>query len=428
MAGEHAKDVKILTRHWDDPKQKELATYRSRGGYEALRKALSMEPAAVIEEVKASGLRGRGGAGFPTGTKWSFIPKGATAPRYLCCNADEGEPGTFKDRDVMRYDPHALVEGMGICCWAVGAHHGFVYIRGEFVAEARVVQAAIDEAYAAGILGPKAMGTDFALDLTVHRGAGAYICGEETALIESIEGRKGQPRLKPPFPATVGLFDGPTVVNNVETLAALPWILSNGAKAYAAFGTEKSKGTKLFSISGPVKKPGVYEVEMGFPLRRFIDEVAGGLVDGKELKGVIPGGSSTPVLLPDEVDRANLDHESLAALGSMLGSGAIIVLPTDFCVVRAMAILARFYHHESCGQCTPCREGTGWLDRVISRLEHGKGTVDDIDFLASEADAIIGTTICPLADAAAMPMKSFVTKFRADFEEHLRLGRCPMGE
>jgi NADH-quinone oxidoreductase subunit F len=417
---------KILSKHWDDPTQKELATYKSHGGYESLKKVLSREPEEIIAEVKASGIRGRGGAGFPAGLKWSFIPKVSEKPKYLCCNADEGEPGTFKDRDIMRFDPHSLIEGMAICCYAVGSNHGFIYIRGEFVEEARILQAAIDEAYDAKILGPKLMGKDFALDITVHRGAGAYVCGEETALINSIEGKKGQPRLKPPFPALVGLFDGPTVVNNVETLAALPWIFEHGAEKYAALGTEKSKGTKLFSISGPVKRPGVYEVELGFPLKKFIDEIAGGLIDGKKLKGVIPGGSSTPVLLPHEVETVNLDYESMAEHKTMLGSGAIIVLPHDYCVVRGMMVLARFYAHESCGQCTPCREGTGWLSRIITRIENGQGEMEDIDFLLTLSKSMMGKTICPLADAAAMPMEGFVTKFRADFEEHVRLGRCPM--
>ena len=416
---------KILSKYFDDPAQKTIAAYKEHGGYEALRKTLQREPDDIIDEVKSSGIRGRGGAGFPAGVKWSFVPKESEKPKYLCCNADEGEPGTFKDRDIMRYDPHSLIEGMAICCYAVQSNHGYIYVRGEFAEEARIQQVAIDEAYEAGILGKSVMGKDFALDITVHRGAGAYICGEETALINSIEGKKGQPRLKPPFPASVGLFQGPTVVNNVETLASLPWIINNGGAAYAAIGTEKSKGTKLFSISGPVKKPGVYEVELGYPLKKFIDEVAGGMVEGKTLKGVIPGGSSTPVLLPDQVETANLDYESMAEHGTMLGSGAIIVLPDDFCMVRAMMILARFYAHESCGQCTPCREGTGWLEKVITRIEKGEGTEADIDFLLDLSDSMMGKTICPLADAAAMPMKGFVEQFRADFEEHVKLGRCP---
>ncbi len=416
---------KILSKHFGDPDQKKIATYRERGGYEALKGALAREPAEVIAEVKTSGIRGRGGAGFPAGVKWGFVPKESEKPKYLCCNADEGEPGTFKDRDIMRYDPHSLIEGMGICCWAVGSNHGYIYIRGEFAAEAQILQDAIDEAYDEGILGSKVMGQDFALDITVHRGAGAYVCGEETALINSIEGKKGQPRLKPPFPAAVGLFQGPTVVNNVETLASLPWIITHGGEAYAAIGTEKSKGTKLFSISGPVNRPGVYEVELGFPLKKFIDEVAGGLQKGKKLKGVIPGGSSTPVLLPDQVETVLLDYESMMEHGSMLGSGAIIVLPDDFCVVRAMMILARFYAHESCGQCTPCREGTGWLKKIITRIEEGEGSMKDIDLLLNISRSMMGKTICPLADAAAMPMEGFIKQFRADFEEHVRLGRCP---
>jgi NADH-quinone oxidoreductase subunit F len=418
---------KILSTYFGDPQHQDIATYIERGGYKALRAALARQPDDLIEEVKKSGIRGRGGAGFPAGMKWSFIPKKSEKPKYLCCNADEGEPGTFKDRDIMRYDPHSLIEGMAICCWAVQAHHGYIYIRGEFAAEAKVLEEAIDQAYDKGMLGPRVCGQDFSLDITVHRGAGAYVCGEETALINSIEGKKGQPRLKPPFPAVVGLFQGPTVVNNVETLASLPWIVTNGGEAYAAIGTEKSKGTKLFSISGPVNKPGVYEVDLGFPLKRFIDEVAGGMQAGKKLKGVIPGGSSTPVLLPHQVETVNLDYESMVEHGSMLGSGAIIVLPDDYCMVRAMMVLARFYAHESCGQCTPCREGTGWLNRVITRIEKGEGTMEDIDFLEDLSDSMMGKTICPLADAAAMPMKGFVTQFRADFEEHVRLGRCPMG-
>ncbi len=416
---------KILSEHWGDAEQKTIARYTSRGGYESLRKALGAKPDEVIEEIKKSGIRGRGGAGFPTGLKWSFVPKQADRPKYLCCNADEGEPGTFKDRDIMRFDPHSLVEGMAICCYAVGSNHGYVYIRGEFAAEAAILQAAVDEAYEKKILGKSVLGTPFSLDIVVHRGAGAYVCGEETALINSIEGKKGQPRLKPPFPAVVGLFQGPTVVNNVETLAALPWIMKHGGEAYAALGTEKSKGTKLFSISGPVKRPGVYEVELGFPLKKLIDEVAGGMADGKKMKGVIPGGSSTPVLLPSQVETALLDYESMAAHGSMLGSGAIIVLPTDYCVVRAMMVLARFYAHESCGQCTPCREGTGWLKKIITRVEEGKGSMQDIDDLLDISESIMGKTICPLADAAAMPMIGFVKQFRDDFEEHVRLGRCP---
>jgi NADH-quinone oxidoreductase subunit F len=417
---------RILTAHWSDPEQKRIARYVERGGYSALRKTLAMKPDEVIDEVKRSGIRGRGGAGFPAGLKWSFVPKQAERPKYLCCNADEGEPGTFKDREVMRRDPHSLVEGMAICCYAVGSSHGYAYVRGEFAAEARILEEAIDEAYAEGVLGKSVLGTGFSLDVTVHRGAGAYICGEETALINSIEGKKGQPRLKPPFPAVVGLFDGPTVVNNVETLAALPWIMANGAARYAALGTEKSKGTKLFSVSGPVRRPGVYEVELGFPLKRLIDEVAGGMVEGKRMKGVIPGGSSTPVLRPEQVETVLLDYESMAAHGSMLGSGGVIVLPDDYCVVRAMTILARFYAHESCGQCTPCREGTGWLEKIIARIERGRGSIQDIDDLLDISESMMGTTICPLADAAAMPMIGFVKQFRDDFEEHVRLGRCPL--
>ncbi|OGR68537.1 MAG: NADH oxidoreductase (quinone) subunit F [Elusimicrobia bacterium GWC2_61_19] len=400
-----------------------LEGYFAAGGYKPLKKALALKPAEIIEEVKKSGLRGRGGAGFPTGLKWSFIPKDAEGPRYLVCNADEGEPGTFKDRELILKNPHALIEGMAIAGYAIGAAHGYIYIRGEFTAEAALLETAIADARAKGFIGRNILGSGFNFELFVHRGAGAYICGEETALLESLEGFKGQPRLKPPFPAVKGLFGSPTVINNVETLAAVPAIMERGGAWYAVIGAGKSAGTKLFCVSGPVNKPGVYELPLGVPLRDLLEKSCGGLKAGKKLKAVIPGGSSTPVLTAAEALAVNLDYESLTAAGSMLGSGAVIVIDESQCMVKLLQVLARFYHHESCGQCTPCREGCGWIEKLLNRLEDGRGTVKDIDTLYSVADGMMGRTICPLADAMAMPVMSFVKKFRSEFEAHAA-GRC----
>jgi NADH-quinone oxidoreductase subunit F len=408
--------------------QKESATlqwYRSAGGYQAAEKALTaLKPVQVIEEVKASGLRGRGGAGFPAGVKWSFVPKGEMT-KFLLCNADEGEPGTFKDRLILSRIPHRLLEGMIIAAYAINAHKAYIYIRGEFAREAQILEKALAESYAANLLGKNLFGSGFDLDIAVYRGAGAYVCGEETALIESIEGKRGYPRLKPPFPASRGACNQPTVINNVETLASVPWIMAHGGKAYASLGTGKSTGTKLFSISGHVSNPGVYEVALGMPLMRFIDEYAGGIRNGMKLKAIIPGGSSTPILTSEEAVDVNLDYESMASKGTMLGSGAIIVMAEGTCIVRTLMVLSRFYAHESCGQCTPCREGTPWLAKIVKSIEEGKGAESDLDLLLSICRSIAGNTVCPLGDAAVMPIQSYVTKFRDEFLEHLRQGKCP---
>jgi NADH-quinone oxidoreductase subunit F len=418
--------VKLLTRNFGNPESWTLDAYERAGGYHAARRALATAPEAVIEEVRQSGLRGRGGAGFPTGMKWGFVPKDSKLPKYLCVNADESEPGTFKDRYLLELDPHALIEGIVITCWAVGIHDAFIYIRGEFSLPYRRIKRAVAEAYAKGYLGKGIFGTSFDLEVTIHRGAGAYICGEETGLIESLEGKTGQPRIKPPFPAVVGVFGGPTVVNNVETLAALPWIIDNGAQSYRAFGTERSPGTKLFSVSGPVVRPGVYEVPLGLPLKSLVYDLCGGIRGGKRMKANIPGGSSVPVLTAEEAESANLDYESLAAAGSMLGSGGMIVIAEDTCMVWLLSVIEKFYAHESCGQCTPCREGTGWLRDLVTRLEAGGGSMGDMDKILSITRNMIGTTICVLSDAAAMPAASFVRKFSSEFEAHVGAGRCPI--
>ncbi|MEW6210887.1 MAG: NADH-quinone oxidoreductase subunit NuoF, partial [Acidobacteriota bacterium] len=390
--------------------------YRERGGYRALEKALAMEQSAVIEEVKTSGLRGRGGAGFPTGMKWSFVPRNTGKPTYLLCNADESEPGTFKDRLLLERDPHLLIEGMAIAAYALDCHLSYIYMRGEFGFLVETVESALGEAYKAGLLGPSVMGRDFALDIHLHLGQGAYICGEETSLIESLEGNRGYPRIKPPFPAVSGFLASPTVVNNVETLAALPWIITNGGAAYAQMGTERSKGTKLFSVSGHITRPGTYEVELGYPLMDFIRNESGGMRDGRALKAVIPGGSSVPVLTASECEGVLLDYESLLKAGSMLGSGGMIVLDETTRMPETLSVIADFYAHESCGQCTPCREGTGWAAKILRNLITGKGKKADIDLLLKIADMMEGKTICPLADADVMPIRSFVTKFRSEFE------------
>jgi NADH-quinone oxidoreductase subunit F len=407
---------KILLANTDQPDQTKIEKYRERGGYLALEKALKIEQTAVVEEVKASGLRGRGGAGFPTGMKWGFVPRNTGKPTYLLCNADESEPGTFKDRLLMERDPHLMIEGMAIACYALNCHLSYIYIRGEYEFVAHTVQKALDEAYAAGILGPSVLGRDFSLDIFLHLGQGAYICGEETSLIESLEGYRGYPRIKPPFPASHGFLASPTVVNNVETLCALPWIINNGAAAHAAIGTEKSKGTKLFSVSGHVNKPGVYEVDLGYPLLDFINNESGGVSNGGRLKAVIPGGSSVPVLSAAECEGVLLDYESLLKAGTMLGSGGMIVFDDTTKMPEVLSVIADFYAHESCGQCTPCREGTGWAAKVLRNLVAGKGKRSDIDLLLRIADMMEGKTICPLADADVMPIRSFVTKFRSEFE------------
>lgn len=417
---------KIISARFDVPDNHKFAVYRQNGGYGAAEKALRMAPEDVIGEVKKSGIRGRGGAGFPAGMKWSFVPKDIDKPKYLCVNADEGEPGTFKDQQILIKDPHALIEGIIICTRAVGIKTAYVYVRGEYDVPIARLQGAIDEAYENGYLGKNVQGSGTDVEIVVHRGAGAYICGEETGLIESIEGKKGQPRPKPPFPAIVGLFNCPTVVNNVETISALPFILGEGGENYASIGTEKSTGTMLFSISGMVERPGVYESEFGVNLWDFIESSTGGVLGGKQLKAVIPGGSSSPILTAEEARNTNLDYESIASAGSMLGSGAIMVLSEDICIVKALKVITRFYAHESCGQCPPCREGTFWLSRLAGRLEEGNGTMEDIDLIASICPNLMGRTVCVLADAAAMPTASYVEKFRAEFEAHVTQKGCPL--
>ena len=393
-----------------------LRVYESEGGYRALRKALAeTSPDQVREVVKDSGLRGRGGAGFPTGVKWGFVPQDA-APVYFFVNADESEPGTFKDRYIMDYDPHLMIEGAVISSYAVQSNLCFVYIRGEFGWLVDRVQRAVDEAYAAGYLGQNILGSGYALEMIVHKGAGAYICGEETGLINSVEGTKGQPSIKPPFPAVSGFLGKPTIVNNVETVASVPYIINEGAAAYRSFGTEKSAGTKLWSVSGPVQRPGVYEIPLGLPFREFFNEDLGGMRDGEELKAVIVGGSSVPVLTAAEVMAVNLDYESLAQAGTMLGSGGMIIIPASADMVELIQVLMHFYWDESCGQCTPCREGTGWLHKIVKGLRKGQGVPEDLALLEKVTQGMAGLTICPLADAAVMPMQSFLQKFRPEFE------------
>ena len=416
---------KILLRNIDVPDSHTLPVYRSRGGYRAWEKVLQgMTPAQLTDEIKASGLRGRGGAGFPTGMKWSFVPKDNPKPKYLVCNADESEPGTFKDRVIIEQDPHALVEGTLIAAYAIQSHTAFIYIRGEFAFGAKILERAVEEAIAAGYIGNNIAGTGYQLDVIVHKGAGAYICGEETALLSSLEGGRGWPKLKPPFPATHGLFGCPTVVNNVETLAALPWIIEHGAQAYAAIGTEKSKGTKLFSVSGHIAKPGVYEVDLGYPFQKFLDEDCGGVPNGRKLKAIIPGGASMPVLRAEEIEKVNLDYESVAAAGSLLGSGGVIVMDDTTCMVNAAWNISRFFAHESCGQCSPCREGCHWMEKIFHRIENGEGKTGDLDLILNVSGNIMGNTICPFGDAAAMPAAAFIKKFRDEFEAHIAQKKC----
>lgn len=414
--------VKILLDFSPQGEPWTLKDYRARGGYEALRKALKMDPLAIREEIKISGLRGRGGAGFPTGLKWSFFPKETPYPKFLCVNADESEPGTFKDRYLMEMDPHKLIEGCIVSSYALYVNTCYIYLRGEFdLAERRLYQA-LREAEKEGYLGENILGSGYSLKIVIHKGAGAYICGEETALMESLEGKKGLPRSKPPFPAQVGIFGYPTTINNVETIASIPWIVLHGGESYARIGTEKSKGTKLISASGHIERPGVYEIELGYPLARFLNEECGGVWKGKKLKAVIPGGSSVPVLTAEEALKVNLDYESLQAAGSMLGSGGFIVMDEDTDMVQVLKVITHFYADESCGQCSPCREGTGWAYRIVRRITEGKASLEDLDLLLDIAQGMMGRTICPLADADALPILSFIQKFRQEFEEYIRYG------
>lgn len=425
---------KILTEHIDVPGIETLSVYQSKGGYTSLKKALGMTPDEVTNEVLNAGLRGRGGAGFPTGRKWTFIDKKSGNPRYLVCNADESEPGTFKDRYLMEKIPHMLVEGMIVSSYALGANTAYIYIRGELLYVFHILQKAIDEAYEAGYLGKNVMGSDYSLDLHVHCGAGAYICGEETALIESLEGKRGNPRLKPPFPAIQGLWQCPTVVNNVESIATVPHIINMGSAEYASIGTKMSAGTKLISASGHLKKPGVYEIELGIPVEEFIysDEYCGGIRGDRKLKAVVAGGSSVPILPAELILKtANgeprlMSYESLSdggfATGTMLGSGGFIAMDETASVVKNLYTFTRFYHHESCGQCSPCREGTGWMEKILHKILKGQGTLADVDLLWELQKNIEGKTICPLGDAAAWPVASAIRHFRSEFEEYVRNG------
>jgi NADH-quinone oxidoreductase subunit F len=414
----------ILLRNVDVPNSEKIDTYLERGGYQALRKALHEHtPDELIEMLKASKLRGRGGAGFPAGLKWGFMPKGDVT-KYVCVNTDEGEPGTFKDRLLVERDPHQVIEGTIIASYAVGANRAFVYIRGEFFLGVKRWIKAIDDAHARGFLGKDILGSGFDLNLSVHRGAGAYICGEETAMINSLEGKRGEPRLKPPYPAQVGLYGQPTLVHNVETLANVPHIVLNGPEWYASIGTEQSTGPKLFCVSGHVKRRGNFELPLGTPLREIIFEHAGGMRNGKQLKAVIPGGASTPVLTSEHLD-VTMDFESLAKVGSMLGTGAIIVLDEGTCMVDVARRLTKFFAHESCGRCTPCRVGTQQMLGILERIEGGQGQEGDIDLLLSLCEGIAGHTFCPMGDAAINPTLSTIRHFRDDYEYHIKHGRCP---
>ena len=421
-----ASDRLHLFRYVEDPQQVRVQTYEQRGGYAAWKKVLSgMTPEQVREEVKNSGLRGRGGAGFPTGMKWGFVPQDTPKPRYLVCNADESEPGTCKDRVLLERDPHAVIEGMAIAAYAIGSHLMFIYIRGEFNECIRTMERAMREAYERGHLGKNIYGSGYDLEMIIHTGGGAYICGEETALLSSLEGERGMSRIRPPFPAVEGLYACPTIVNNVETLATVPHIINRGAEWYRSLGTEKSAGTKIFSLSGHVNRPGNYEVELGFPLRKLIYDPAygDGIRDGKKLKGVIPGGASTPFLTPDMID-VSLDYESLQQQSSMLGSGAVIVFHEETCIVWVIQRLIHFFRHESCGKCTPCREGTGWLEKLVNRIEAGQGRPGDIERIESICENILGRTICPLGDAAVMPIQSAVRLWPDEWKYHIDHHRC----
>ncbi len=417
-------EVKVISKRFGIPNSASIDVYLQNDGYKAIHKAIGMTPDEVTNVVKDSGLRGRGGAGFNTGMKWSFVPKQSPKPKYVVCNADESEPGTCKDRPLIEYDPHQLIEGIAIAGYAIQSQKGFIYIRGEYRYLMEILDRALEEAYARGYLGKNILSSNFSFDISTHTGAGAYECGEETALLNSLEGLRGYPRVKPPFPAVVGLYGCPTVINNVETLSNVSHILLNGAEWYAKLGTPKNGGTRLFCLSGQIARPGVYELPMGFPLRSMIEEVGGGVLGGKKLKAVIPGGSSCPVLTPDQIDTP-MDFDSLAKIGSMLGSGGVVVIDEDTCMVRVAQRIMKFYAHESCGWCVPCREGTAWLKNLLTRFHSDAGVADDVDTALDVAYNILGKTLCPLGDAAAMPTISILKKFRHEFEEHLKLGHCP---
>jgi NADH-quinone oxidoreductase subunit F len=420
-------EVKVLTRRFGLEDSQSLDTYLATDGFQAFRRALEMKPEEIIEQVKISNLRGRGGAGFPTGLKWGFVPRNSPKPKYIVVNADEGEPGTCKDRLLMENDPHQLLEGMLIAGRAVEAHAGYIYIRGEYRYLIEIMDRAIAECYQRGYLGKNILGSGFDFDAYAHTGAGSYECGEESALLESLEGKRGIPRIRPPFPALAGLYQCPTVLNNVESYCSVPAIIQDGGAAFAALGTARNGGTRLFCISGHVNKPGVYELPMGFNLLRMIHEVAGGVRDGKKLKAVIPGGSSCPVLKAEECD-LTMDFDAVARARSMLGSGGVVVMDEDTCMVRAAMRIMRFYAHESCGWCIPCREGTAWLRKLMTRFHEGGGLASDIDLMGDIAKNMLGRTFCPLGDAAAMPMLAFVEKFRDEFEAHLDGKPCPLAK
>jgi NADH-quinone oxidoreductase subunit F len=415
----HPREAVVLSKYFGDAEARSLDGWKKRGGYKALEMALGMDPVAIQNVVKESGLRGRGGAGFPTGLKWSFMKIGDGKPHYLCCNADESEPGTFKDREIMRWTPHALIEGVAIGAYAIGAETAYIYIRGEFTEPIQRMEAALDEARAAGVIGPNAMGTGKTINVWVHKGAGAYICGEETALMNSIEGRRGNPRIKPPFPAVAGLFGKPTTINNVETLAAVPHILVNGADWYKKLSrpdNPKSTGTKLWSVCGNIQRPGNYEVQMGFPFGEFLHEVCGGALPGRKLKAIIPGGCSVPIITIEEAEQGLMDYEGMVSVGTMLGSAGCIVIDSAQSMPKQIARLARFYAHESCAQCTQCREGTAWTTKILERIVAGDGTAEDLDTLLEIGDNMTGKTICVLSDSCATPVSSGLKRFRHEFE------------
>jgi NADH-quinone oxidoreductase subunit F len=419
---QHDSEVRILSKHFGEPEARSLEGWKARGGYTALKKALEMDRDAVIDEVKASGLRGRGGAGFPTGVKWGFMPKEPTRPQYLVCNADESEPGTFKDREIIRWTPHQLVEGCIISAYAIRAEHVYIYCRGEFFETSTILGKAVEEAYAAGLLGKDILGSGVNIDMTVHVGAGAYICGEETGLLNSLEGRRGQPRVKPPFPAQVGAFGNPTTVNNVETLATVPHLIEHGGQWYRNWGTEASPGTKLFCVSGHVKRPGNYELPLGFNFDELLNDVCGGIREGHTFKALIPGGSSVPILTAAQCSGMGLSYEGVEECGSMLGCASVIVMDDSTDIVKQVRRMVQFYAHESCGQCTPCREGSSWMTKILTRIEEGRGTEEDLDTLLEISRQMTGTTICVLSDSAAAPVVSSIENFRDEYLALIRRG------
>jgi NADH-quinone oxidoreductase subunit F len=424
----HPGETLLLSTHFGEVEARSYDGWTRRGGYQALRQAVGMTPEAIVDQVKASGLRGRGGAGFPTGMKWGFMPKEDGKPHYLCCNADESEPGTFKDREIMRWTPHALIEGCAIACLGIRAETCYIFVRGEYTEAGRILERAIEEAYAAGALGGDVFGSGRRIDMLVHWGAGAYICGEETALMNAIEGKRGNPRIKPPFPAVSGLFGMPTTINNVETLAAVPPIITRGGAWYAglSLGNPKSTGTKLISVCGHVQRPGTYEITLGLPMRELIFECCGGMQPGRSLKAVIPGGSSVPIMNAAEVEDCLTDYEGIAEKGSLLGSGGMIVMDDSTDMVLQICRLARFYAHESCAQCTNCREGTAWTTRILERILRGEGKRADLDLLLDLAENMTGKTICVLSDSCAAPVVSGIAKFRDEFEAYLSGARAPL--